>query len=804
MLRVRSRTTHGRVDRGRQSSLEPWSWRSATWWQRFSFYSSRSFSDASVPEPAAPGATYTTTYGRDSYGNLTTVTDPLGHQTIRHYDADQNLDSFTDGDGNKTTYIYDLANQQTQVQRPDTTTLTTDYNLDGTVQDQKDGKNNAILTYGYDALARVTAGTDALGNATSYSYDSAGNRLMQQDPGGNCSATPKTGCTTLTYDVANELKTITYSDGVTPNVTNIAYDGDGQRTGMTDGTGTSAWVWDSLHRLTGYTHGAGAQVQSAYNLRNLPTTITYPGTLNVTRGYDDAGRLTSVQDWLSNTTSFGYYVNSNLTTETLPTASGVVDAFTFDAADRLTAIADAKGKKTLFSATYARDNANQLTSDSSAPSGTSSYKYTTLNQVCYAGSSSQNACSSPPSGSTAYAYDAADNLTQTGSTQQAFNNADELCWTAATSGSCASPPTGATTYTYDARGNRTKLTPPSGGATPLAYDQANRLTGYGANPTYAYNGDGLRLSKTVSGSTSQFLWDVGSTLPLLLKDGSTSYVYGPRGLPLEQINGSNVLWLHHDQLESTRLVTDSAGTAQATYTFDAYGNLIASSGSLTNPLRFAGQYQDAESGLYYMRARYYDGASAQFTSRDAAVNSTRQPYAYVADNPINGTDPSGLCDFNPLLGGFCGYEVLSHTPLGQPLSKAAGAGATVANTLATGTWGVCLQGSIYGGIGGGSVCLVESHGFQHGGATFTGSLGLGLGASLTGGIDGSGTQDINNLGGPFVQAEAGIGPVAGQYQYINGSCGKESVGIGYLGVGAGTLKVAGSGGANNTAVWQWW
>jgi YD repeat-containing protein len=232
-----------------------------------------------------------------------------------------------------------------------------------------------------------------------------------------------------------------------------------------DGTGTSGWAWDSLHRLTSYTNGAGAQVQYLYNLRNLPTTVTYPGSLSVSRGYDAAGRLTSVQDWLTNATTFGYDVNSNLTTETLPTASGVVDTFTFDAADRLTAISDKKGKTTLLAATYTRDNANQLTSDSSAPSSTGSYKYTTLNQVCYAGSSSSSACSSPPSGSTAYAYDAADNLTKMGTTQQAFNNADELCWTASVSGSCASPPSGATTYAYDARGNRTKITPSNGGAT---------------------------------------------------------------------------------------------------------------------------------------------------------------------------------------------------------------------------------------------------------------------------------------------------------------------------------------------------
>src|SRR5204863_3444175 len=126
-----------------------------------------------------------------------------------------------------------------------------------------------------------------------------------------------------------------------PNITNIAYDSDGQRTGMTDGTGTSAWVWDNLHRMTSYTNGNSSQVQWAYNLRNLTTTITYPGTTGaVTQGYDNAGRLTSVQDWLSHTTTFGYDVNSNMTPETLPSTTGVVDTNTFDKADNLSTISD--------------------------------------------------------------------------------------------------------------------------------------------------------------------------------------------------------------------------------------------------------------------------------------------------------------------------------------------------------------------------------------------------------------------------------------------------------------------------------
>jgi RHS repeat-associated protein len=229
-----------------------------------------------------------------------------------------------------------------------------------------------------------------------------------------------------------------------------------------------------------------------------------------------------------------------------------------------------------------------------------------------------------------------------GSTQQTFNNADELCWTAASSGACASPPTGATTYTYDTRGNRTRVTPATGGATTLAYDQANRLTSYGANAAYMYNGDGLRMSKTISGTTSQFLWDVAPALPLLLKDGLTAYLYGPGGLPFEQINASTAIWLHQDQLGSTRLVTDSGGAAQATYTYDAYGNLTASSGTISNPMQFSGEYRDAESGSYYLRARYYDPSTGQFISRDADLVITGRPYSYVSNDPLNYRDPYGL------------------------------------------------------------------------------------------------------------------------------------------------------------------
>jgi RHS repeat-associated protein len=621
--------------------------------------------------PTGCNSTYETAYSyvipggstTDEFGDVQTVTDSLSHVTTYGYDADRQKTSVKDGNSNTTTYTFDVANELTTTTRPDSTTQVTDYNADGSVEDQKNGAGTTIMAYGYDANGRVTTVTDALSNVTTYSYDVNGNKLTQQDPGGNC-ATPSK-CTTLTYDADNEPKTVSYSDGVTPNITSVTYDSDGQRTGMSDGTGSPAWAFDNLHRLTSYTSGNSDTVSYVYNLRNEPTSITYPNSVGtVTRAYDDAGGMTSTTDWNSKQTTFAYDDNSNQTGQTSPSTTNVTDTFGFNAADQMTSVSDSNGS-TLFSATYTRDSNGQLASDNSQAANQQDYKYTSLNQLCYAGSSSSTACSSPPSSSYPYGFNSADNLTTNNGTAQQYNNADELCWTVSgtSSNACGSVPTGATTFNYDDRGNRTSQVPNAGSATCTAYDQADRLTsvktGTGSScttpttvGTYAYDGSGLRQSKAVSGTTTHFTWDESGGLPMLLQEkaGSTvtSYLYGPGGLPVEQIVGSTTTYLHHDQIGSTRLITDSAGATgtATTLTFDPYGNSVSTSGSLTTNLQFAGEYLD-ESGLYYNRARYYDPATAQMLSRDPAVASTGAPYAYAAGSPTNVTDPTGLISADP-------------------------------------------------------------------------------------------------------------------------------------------------------------
>jgi RHS repeat-associated protein len=123
------------------------------------------------------------------------------------------------------------------------------------------------------------------------------------------------------------------------------------------------------------------------------------------------------------------------------------------------------------------------------------------------------------------------------------------------------------------------------------------------------------------------------------------YVLGADEL-LSQTRGDITSYYLADGQGSVRLLTNSSGGITDSYTYDAFGNLQSSSGSTVNPYRYTGQQFDSLTGLYSLRARYYDSASGRFTSRDTAGIDFSNPvelnrYSYAQDNPVNLVDPSG-------------------------------------------------------------------------------------------------------------------------------------------------------------------
>lgn len=566
----------------------------------------------------AERAKFTTKTERDQQGRAVKITDPLGHETKYGYDADGNLESVTDPLGHKTKYTYDADNELTKIEAPNGSITETGYDGAGQINSQTDG-NKHTTKYTRNVLEQVTEVTDPLGHKWTREYDADGNLTKVTDPSKRT--------TTYVYSPTRRLKEVTYSEGTTHSV-QYEYNAEGNRTKMVDGTGTSTFVYDQLGRMTESKDGHGNVVKYEYDLANELTKITYPNGKAVVRAFDQDGRLHTVKDWLEHTTTFSYNPDSSQTSTLWPSGTSGEDKYGYNEADQLSEVKMNKGTEALASLTYTRNADGLLTATTSKglPGGESlSYEYDANSRLTKGAGVS-------------YEYDAANNPTKLGTTTNTFNAADQL--TEATG----------VKYTYNEIGERTKATPTSGAATTYGYDQAGNLTSLTrpkeskkaeVKDTYAYNGDGLRSSETISGTTHYFAWQTNEGMPLLLNDGTNSYIYGPEGQPIEQVSSTGVpQYLHHDQTDSTRLLTNEKGETGGKCSYSSYGTPTCE-GTSTTPLGYNGQFTSADTGLIYLRAREYDPGTAEFFSVDPQEIVTGEPYNYAGDNPLEYADPSG-------------------------------------------------------------------------------------------------------------------------------------------------------------------
>jgi RHS repeat-associated protein len=650
----------------------------------------------------AEASKFTTKTERSAKGQPLKITDPLSHTTKYTYDGDGNVETMTDGNSHKTKYTYDADNELTKTEEPTKTITETEYDSMGQVKSQTDG-NKHVTKYVRNLLEEVEEAVNPLGKKTLKEYDAVGNLVKLTDPKGRT--------TTYTYDPANRLTEIVYSSG-SPSTVKYEYNKDGDRTKMTDGTGTTTYTLDQLDRMTESENGHKEVVKYEYNLGNQQTKITYPNTKAVERAYDKDGRLEKITDWNSKITKVSYNADSELEKTAFPSETKDEDTYVYNDADQMTEVKMKKSSETLGSLVYTRDSDGQVkktTSKGLPGAEVTENTYDENNRLTKSG--------------TEYKYDAANNPTKEGSSTNTFNEGDEL-----------EKGTGVT-YSYDELGERTKTTPEKGGATTYGYDQAGNLISVERpekesvpkiEDTYAYNGEGLRASQTISGTTTYLAWDMAEELPLLLSDGTNSYIYGPGGLPIEQISGGGgTTYLHHDQQGSTRLLTGSTGTVTGKCTYSAYGTPTCE-GATTTPLGYDGQYTSSDTGLIYLRARTYDPATAQFLSVDPLVAQTGEPYSYASDNPLNFDDPEGLAA-QYCAGGAVSLGIVTLNLEGCYIETPNGGGLT--GTLGA-TVGPGLGANIHYGEGTSNACYPGEYGgpFGQGG----GSAEFGSGGYVNG------------------------------------------------------------------------
>lgn len=300
-----------------------------------------------------------------------------------------------------------------------------------------------------------------------------------------------------------------------------------------------------------------------YDLAGNLTRITYPDASEVNYAYDDANRLITVTNSFSEQAAYTYQ------------------------AGRLTGFTNFNGIQTA----YAYDQANRLTGIASS---VANYQFTLdANGNRVSSIETEPLAPAPTMGSTIYGYNAAGNRLL----------------------SAGSP-----AFTYDDEGQLN-----SAGDTPYIFDSDRRLAAIGSTAQFFYDGTGKRLKAVRSGVTTRYIYDPWGNLLAeadALNRITRKYIYG-NGL-LSVVTPDARYCYHFNATGSTVALTDMSQAVVNSYAYDPFGVILGQQETISQPFKFVGQYgvmaepspTGGQTGLYYMRARYYDPNVGRFISED--------------------------------------------------------------------------------------------------------------------------------------------------------------------------------------------
>jgi RHS repeat-associated protein len=622
----------------------------------------------------------TTTYGHDAAGEITSVTDGAGDVTKYQYSPTGQLTETTNPDGTYTTATYDEAGNAIG---------TADYSAAGVLQRSEsagydpDGNQTSVTdyrgnesTYAYDAAGQLTSEVQPVTSSTSvttrFGYDAAGNPTLYTDGNGSnwwttyntlnlpgsqieppTSSAPTTadGTFTMSYDKDgdpveeqepggitvssqyNNMGELTQESGsgagAATGTRTFGYNNDGLMTSAATPSGSDTFSYNPLDELSGATGQSGTSSFS-YNGDGLLSSVTdAAGTTSYS--YDSADRLHTLADPLTGTTLTYSYNPDSQVSQISYGSGGDSQTFGYNNVHELTsqALDNASGGQ-IASVAYTYDNnGNMLTKDTTGLNGSASntYAYNEANEL----TSWNNGTAT-----TNYGYDNDGNRTQVGSTTYSYDARDELT------------SDGTNSYSYTMAGTLASVSGPSG-TTNYTSDAFGQAITQGSQ-TYAYDALGRVVSDGGSAGTAKFSYDGTSTT--IASDGSSNYTWDPSGTslvaegPVGGTTANGVLALTDAHTDVIGQFTASGTALTGSTTYDPFGNVLATTGMVGN-LGYQSAWTDTANGRVDMNARWYDPAVGQFTSRDTTTvnpvpdSAAANPFAYAADNPMTGTDPTG-------------------------------------------------------------------------------------------------------------------------------------------------------------------
>ena len=547
-------------------------------------------------------------------------------------------------------------------------------------------KENKTTRYTYDAINRLTKVTDPANGITEYTHDNRDNLLTLRDPKNQThrfeydrrslktkETRPLTQAIGYIYDPTGQLETLTDPKG---QVKKYAYDDTGRRVGEshyltasdaaanTNVVKTITYAYNDLNQPTDYNDGAtqGTTRYDARNLRKTGETVNY-GLFNLSYSYDYSanGLKKSFTGPDGVTVNYSYDSNNQLSGITLPTGTLTVNSYQWTAPAQITL----PGGTTRTQAYDPLLRPKTIQVKDPGQNEVMNYRYT---------------------------YDKADNITQKatehGTYDYAYDNLYRL--TQATNPS----PLNQETYTYDAVGNRTTDTNAPGA---LSYNANNQLTAYGAIilgydangnmitktegtnittyvydttdrlievkttdtstnttttvATYVYDPYGRRLWKEVNNQKTHFLYADEGLIAEANASGTitTAYGYRPSSTwgtdPLYLKQGTNYYFFQNDHLGTSQKLVAQDGATVWSAKAQAFGQtMVDTASTVTNNLRFPGQYYDPETGLHYNWNRYYDPKIGRYSIEDpSGLKADLNLFRYAYDNPMHYFDPDGLC-----------------------------------------------------------------------------------------------------------------------------------------------------------------